>query len=92
MIKNNVIAGGKKLFGRKVAYYFLIRTYTFVFFRIASNSVCKSKANIIEVLCNAQRTKKALMRSADYTGPDQPAHLCRLIRAFVVRLQNQWIL
>ena len=32
------------------------------------------------------------MQSADNAGPDQPAHKRRLIRAFVVRLQNQWIL
>ena len=32
------------------------------------------------------------MQLADNTGPDQPAHSRRLIRAFVVRVQNQWIL
>ena len=41
---------------------------------------------------DAQFTKRALMQFADDTGPDQPAHLRRLIWAFVVRLQNQWIL
>ena len=32
------------------------------------------------------------MQFADNTGPDQPAHLCRLIWAFDVHLQNEWIL
>ena len=37
-----------------------------------------------------QRTKKAFYEIADNAGPDQPAQLQlrRLIRAFVVRLQN----
>ena len=34
----------------------------------------------------------ALMQFADSAGPDQPAHKHRLIRAFTVGLQNQWIL
>ena len=29
---------------------------------------------------------------ADNKGPDQPAHLGRLISAFIVHLENQWIL
>ena len=33
--------------------------------------------------------KKALMQFADNAGPDQPALMRRLIRAFVARLQNQ---
>ena len=37
---------------------------------------------------DAQRTKGALMQFADNAGPDQPAQMRRLIRAFVVRLQN----
>ena len=41
-----------------------------------------------DVLC----MKMALMLFADNTGPDQPVHLHRLIRAFVACLQNQWIL
>ena len=28
----------------------------------------------------------------DNAGPGQPAHKCRMISAFIVRLQNQWIL
>ena len=32
------------------------------------------------------------MQFADNAGPDQPAHKRRLIRAFIVRLQNQQIL
>ena len=32
------------------------------------------------------------MQFANNTGLDQPAHLCRLIRAFVALLQNHWIL
>ena len=32
------------------------------------------------------------MEFADNVGPDQPARMRRLIRAFVARLQNQWIL
>ena len=39
-----------------------------------------------------QRKKRALMHFADDTGPDQPAHERRLIRNFVARLQNRWIL
>ena len=31
------------------------------------------------------------MQMADNAGPDQTAHLRRLIRAFVVHLQNPWI-
>ena len=41
---------------------------------------------------HAQCTKKTLMQFANNAGPDQPAHLRRLVWAFVVRLQNQWIL
>ena len=41
---------------------------------------------------DSQRTKRALMQFAGNAGPDQPAHSRRLIRAFVARLQNQWIL
>ena len=37
-------------------------------------------------------TKKALMQIANNTGPDQPVHLCSLIRAFVALLQSQRIL
>ena len=37
---------------------------------------------------NAQRMNRSLMQFADNTGPDQPAHLCRLITACVVRTQN----
>ena len=40
---------------------------------------------------NAQK-KWELMKFADNAGQDQPAHLRRLIRAFVARIQNQWIL
>ena len=40
---------------------------------------------------DAQRTKMALLQFADNTGPDQPAHKRRLISAFFVNLQNQWI-
>ena len=32
------------------------------------------------------------MQFADNEGPDQPAHLRRLIWAFVVHLQDEWIL
>ena len=32
------------------------------------------------------------MHFADNSGPDQPARMRRMIRAYVVRLQNQWIL
>ena len=35
--------------------------------------------------------KRALIQFADSEGPDQPARMRRLIWAFVVRLQNQWI-
>ena len=35
---------------------------------------------------DAQRMKKVLMRFADIAGPDQPAQMRRLIRAFVARL------
>ena len=41
---------------------------------------------------DAQCMKRALMQIKDNTGPDQPVHLHRLIRVFVARLQNQWIL
>ena len=46
-----------------------------------------STHNIID----AQLSRRALMQFADNAGPDQPAHSRRLIRTFVVRLQNQWI-
>ena len=45
-----------------------------------------------EKLYDAQCRKRALMQFVDNAGPDQPAHLRSLIWAFVVRLQNQWIL
>ena len=37
---------------------------------------------------NEQHMKKSLMQFADNVGPDQPAHKRRLIRTFIVRLQN----
>ena len=43
-------------------------------------------------ITDVQRTKTVFMQSADNAGPDQPAHSRRLIWAFAVRLQNQWIL
>ena len=41
----------------------------------------------IQISYDAQRAKRALLRFTENVGPDQPAHLCRLIRTFVVRLQ-----
>ena len=41
---------------------------------------------------NAEHTKKALMQFGDNAGPDQPAHLQRLVRAFIASIQNQWVL
>ena len=41
---------------------------------------------------DVQHTKRALMQYIDKAGPDQPAHLHRLIWAFIVNLKNQWIL
>ena len=35
--------------------------------------------------------KGFFMQFADNAGPDQPAHLRRLISAFVARLRNQWM-
>ena len=35
--------------------------------------------------------KGPFMQFADNEGPDQPAHKRRLIKATIVRLQNQWI-
>ena len=35
--------------------------------------------------------ERYLWAYADSEGPDQPAHSRSLIRAFTVRLQNQWI-
>ena len=35
---------------------------------------------------------KRIMQFADNIGPDQSAHMRRLIRTYVVCLQNQWIL
>ena len=43
-------------------------------------------------LYDAEHTKKALMQFGDNAGPDQPAHLQRLIRAFIASIQNQWVL
>ena len=37
----------------------------------------------VKMAYDAQHTKRALMQFAVSEGPDQPAHLCRLIRAFV---------
>ena len=39
---------------------------------------------------DAQSTKMAIIQFADNTGPDQPGHKRSMIRAFIVRLQNQW--
>ena len=36
--------------------------------------------------------KRVLVQFTDNAGPDQPALKRRLIRAFIVRLQNQWML
>ena len=36
--------------------------------------------------------KMCLWAYADSEGPDQPAHLRRLIRAFAVHRQNHWLL
>ena len=36
--------------------------------------------------------KTHLRAYADSEGPDLPVHLCILIRAFIVRCQNFWIL
>ena len=47
---------------------------------------------LAKYIIDAQHTKKAFILFADNAGPDQPAHKRRLILAFVVRLQNQWIL
>ena len=41
---------------------------------------------------DTQYTKRAIMQFADNADPDQLVHLCRLIRAFVARSQNQRIL
>ena len=38
---------------------------------------------------DAERTNKAIKQFSENAGPDQPAHKRSLIRAFVVRLQNQ---
>ena len=39
------------------------------------------------VTYDAQNTKRDLMQFADNVGLDQPAHLRRLIRAFIAHLQ-----
>ena len=44
---------------------------------------------VITMIFDAQCMKKAFMQFANNTGPDQPVHLCRLIWAFAVCLQNQ---
>ena len=45
-----------------------------------------------QLITVARRMERAVMQFADNACPDQPAHSRRLIKAFVVRLQNQWIL
>ena len=49
---------------------------------------CRGKCKIITCTTH-ERDPYAV---ADNAGADQPAHLRRLIWAFVVRLQNQWVL
>ena len=46
------------------------------------------------VVCiyDGQCMKRAHMQLVDNAGPDQPAHLHRLIMAIVACLQNQWTL
>ena len=44
----------------------------------------------IYMIFNAQ--KGPLCNLVDKAGPDQPALMCRLIWAYVISLQNQWIL
>ena len=45
-----------------------------------------------DILHMMQQTKETLVQFTDTTGPDQPVHSARLIRAFVICLQNQWLL
>ena len=60
---------------------------------VGARQKCLNKVFLMNITTyDAQQTKMALMQFADNSGPNQPAHLCRLIWAFVVRLQNQWLL
>ena len=45
-----------------------------------------------DILRMIQQTKETLVQFTDTTGPDLPVHSARLIRAFVICLQNQWLL
>ena len=46
----------------------------------------------INDIMNALHAKRCPMQFADSTGPVQPAHSHRMIKAFVARLHNQLIL
>ena len=43
-------------------------------------------------IIDAQHTERALMQFVDNAGADHPAQMHMLIRAFVVFIQNQWLL
>ena len=53
-------------------------------------SLSPNTINLHHMMCNIQ--KGPFMHFVDNAGPDQPTHKRRLIRTFIVRLQNQWIL
>ena len=53
--------------------------------------ICTLSLIFFFFVCLAKRVKGPLQRAGN-EGPDQPAHSRRLIRAFVTRLQNQWLL
>ena len=55
-------------------------------------NVRKAEGEFMLIPVDAQCMKRALINFADNAGPDQPAHMRRLIKAFIARLQNQWIL
>ena len=69
--------------------------YMFVIFltcRVDDRILLTWQFSSFSLFFDTQFTKRALMQFAENAGLDQPAHLGRLIWAFIVRLQNQWIL
>ena len=55
-------------------------------------SVIQIKLGLIKPILGPCHTKTCLPAYANSQGPDQPAHLRSLIKAFIVRGQNHWIL
>ena len=64
----------------------------FQLYDIRKTNTCMYPCIIFITSCINGHAKTCLRAYADSEGPDQPAHSHSLIRAFVVRKQNHWLL